>query len=360
MEFKPVIPENPHHLIVAGPCSAETEEQVLETARGLAGGQVHLFRAGIWKPRTRPNSFEGVGDVGLKWLQTVQQETGLKVTTEVANATHVELALKHGIDVLWVGARTTVSPFAVSEIAAALKGVDIPVMVKNPVNPDIKLWIGAVERFLKADLQKLTAIHRGFSFFGESPFRNVPRWQIPIELMRTFPQLPVICDCSHICGRRDTLAGVAQTALDLNFKGLMMEVHPNPDTALSDAAQQVTPTRFLEILSELQFRNPTTSDSAFLETLENLRHQIDDIDAEVVRLLGERMNIAERIGGYKESNNIAILQPERWAKVLETALQNGKTSGLGSSFIQELFKAIHQESISRQSKVLNTNEIAAE
>lgn len=360
MDFKPILPENPHHLIVAGPCSAETEEQVLETAKGLAGGTVHLFRAGIWKPRTRPDSFEGVGDKGLPWLQKVKRETGLKVTTEVANAQHVEKALKHDIDVLWIGARTTVSPFAVSEIAQALKGVDIPVMIKNPINPDVKLWIGAVERFLKADIDKLTAIHRGFSFFGNSTYRNVPRWQIPIELMRSFPKLPVICDCSHICGRRDTLAGIAQTALDLNFKGLMMEVHPSPDDAWSDAAQQVTPERFSKILEGLIFRQPTISDTTFLENLQNLRHQIDDIDTEILRLLGDRMKITERIGEYKESNNIAILQPERWAAVLENALGNGERAGLTTQFIAELFKAIHQESINRQAKVMQAKEIAAE
>ncbi|MCB0663664.1 MAG: bifunctional 3-deoxy-7-phosphoheptulonate synthase/chorismate mutase type II [Saprospiraceae bacterium] len=360
MDFEPLFPGHPHHLIIAGPCSAETEEQVLQTAKGLAGGRVHLFRAGIWKPRTRPDSFEGIGDEGLPWLKKVKEETGLRVTTEVANAQHVEKALKHDIDVLWIGARTTVSPFAVSEIAQALKGVDIPVMIKNPVNPDIKLWIGAIERFIKADIKKLAAIHRGFSFFGKSAFRNVPRWQIPIELMRSFPKLPVICDCSHICGRRDTLAGIAQTALDLNFKGLMMEVHPTPDEAWSDAAQQITPERFLEILDGLFFRNPTISDTAFLETLENLRHQIDDIDTEILRLLGDRMKITERIGEYKESNNIAILQPERWAAVLEYALSNGNRAGLTDQFILDLFKAIHQESINRQAKVMQSDEIAAE
>lgn len=355
MEFKPILSPMPGHLIIAGPCSAETEEQVMETARALAKQKVHLFRAGIWKPRTRPYTFEGIGQKGLPWLQRVKAETGLKVTIEVANAQHVYEALKHEIDVLWIGARTTVNPFSVQEIADALKGVDIPVLIKNPINPDIKLWIGAIERFHSVGLDRLAAIHRGFSYYGDSKYRNVPRWQIPIELMRQFPNLPIICDCSHICGRRDLLFEVAQKAMDLNFNGLMMEVHPAPDQAWSDAEQQITPEAFGEMLDRLQFRKATTDDVQFLETLEHLRHEIDEMDAEVIRLFIERMKVAERIGVFKKSNNIAILQPKRWAEILENALQKGTLGGLSAEFINEVFNAMHQESINRQSKMMKEN-----
>jgi chorismate mutase len=350
--FRPLLENMPRHLIVAGPCSAETEEQVLQTAHALAGKGVHLFRAGIWKPRTRPEVFEGIGNPGLAWLQRVKSETGLRVATEVANAQHVEMALRHGIDVFWIGARSTVSPFTVQEIADALRGVDIPVMVKNPVNPDLKLWIGAIERLQNAGIDRLAAVHRGFSFYGESPYRNLPKWQIPIDLMRHFTALPIICDCSHICGRRDLLASVAQRALDLNFDGLMIEVHPAPDAAWSDAAQQVSPDAFAALMQGLLFRNSTTSDVDFLETLEHLRHQIDDIDAEILRLLIERMRIVDRIGLYKRRKNIAILQPERWAEILTNALEKGTRGSLTEDFINEFFSAIHQESINRQSKVM--------
>jgi len=340
-------------IIVAGPCSAESEEQVLTTARALAAQNIDLFRAGIWKPRTRPNSFEGVGVVGLKWLQKVKKETGLKVTTEVANKDHVFEALKHGVDVFWLGARTTVNPFSVQEVADALKGVDVPVMIKNPINPDLNLWIGAIERIYQAGISRIGVIHRGFSKFGESRYRNEPRWQIPIELMRRFPDLEVICDNSHICGRRDILAEVAQEAMNLNMAGIMTETHPNPDEAWSDAKQQITPAVFDELVKGLVLRSETTEDEEFLENLEGLRSQIDQVDDELLAMLGKRMQLAESIGLYKKKNNISVLQPSRWNEILDKATTKGETKGLSSEFIEKYLKAVHQESINRQNKVMN-------
>ncbi|MCB0678704.1 MAG: bifunctional 3-deoxy-7-phosphoheptulonate synthase/chorismate mutase type II [Saprospiraceae bacterium] len=353
MPIRPVFERTERPIVIAGPCSAETEEQVLETARGLAGQKIDLFRAGIWKPRTRPNSFEGVGTVGLGWLKKVKEEVGLKVTTEVANTQHVFEALKYGIDVLWLGARTTVNPFSVQEVADALKGVDIPVLVKNPINPDLKLWLGAIERIYKAGIERIAVVHRGFSYYGETSYRNVPRWQIPIELKRQFPDIQIICDNSHICGRRDTLLAVAQKAMDLNFDGVMTEVHPRPDEAWSDAEQQLTPDQFAELLGQLVLRQPTTDDEAFLENLEHLRHQIDDIDDELMNLLCMRMQLAERIGAYKKRNNISILQPERWGEILEKAIVKGKVKGLSEEFVAVMLKAIHEESINHQARVMN-------
>jgi len=309
MQFKsPVEKENGQPIIIAGPCSAETEEQVMETAHMLAEQNIDLYRAGIWKPRTRPNSFEGVGKEGLKWLKRVKQETGLKVTTEVANREHVYEALKYGIDVLWLGARTTVNPFAVQEVADALEGVDIPVMVKNPINPDLKLWIGGIERIYGAGITRIGAIHRGFSSFGNTTYRNEPRWQLPIELKRQFPDLKIICDNSHICGRRDILAEVAQQSFNLNFDGIMTEVHPRPDEAWSDAAQQITPVIFKELVDGLKMTNPEIKDGEILESIEQLRARIDVLDNELLSLLGDRMRIAEGIGQYKKRNNISILR----------------------------------------------------
>ena len=360
MTFRPILdgktPNDP--LIIAGPCSAETEEQVMETARQLAGQQVDLFRAGIWKPRTRPNAFEGVGTQGLAWLRRVKDETGMKVTTEVANTQHVFEALKYGVDVVWLGARTTVNPFSVQEVADALKGVDIPVLIKNPVNPDLKLWIGAIERIYKAGITRIGVIHRGFSYHGDTKYRNVPRWQIPIELKRQFPGLPILCDNSHICGRRDTLHAVAQKAMDLNFNGLMTEIHPDPDNAWSDAEQQITPARYRELMQRLVFRQPTTDDMEFLENLEHLRHEIDEIDEELLNLLSARMKVAERIGEYKKRNNIAILQTTRWNEILERGVAKGQTRGLSEEFISHFLKAVHQESINHQEKVMNRADVA--
>ncbi len=353
MEFQPIFEKTDRPIIIAGPCSAESEEQVMQTAKALAEQKIDLFRAGIWKPRTRPNSFEGVGVVGLKWLRKVKEETGLKVTTEVANANHVYETMKYGIDVVWLGARTTVSPFAVQEIANALEGTDIPVLIKNPINPDLKLWIGAIERIYKAGISKIGVIHRGFSSFDDKTYRNTPRWQIPIDLMRQFPELTFICDNSHICGRRDILQPVAQKAMDLNFHGLMTETHPDPDNAWSDAKQQITPFVFDELIKSLVLRETTSKDEEFLDHIEDLRGQIDLIDNELLDLLGKRMKIADSIGLYKKRNNIAILQPARWIEILEAAAAKGKARGLSEDFIGKFLKAIHQESINHQETVMN-------
>ena len=340
-------------VIIAGPCSAESEEQVLKTAHALAKQKIDLFRSGIWKPRTRPGSFEGVGVIGLKWLQKVKKETGLPVTTEVANREHVFEALKYGIDVLWLGARTTVNPFSVQEIADALKGVDIPILIKNPINPDVKLWMGAVERIHKAGISKIAVIHRGFSSFGQSNYRNEPRWQLPIELKRQLPEIQIICDNSHICGRRDTLAMVAQRAMDLQMDGIMTEVHPTPDEAWSDAAQQITPSVFGKLVKGLKIRLKSTNDVEFLEHIDDLRHQIDHVDAELLELYGKRMQLSESIGKYKKKKNIAILQSSRWNEILEYSIEKGREKGLSDGFVTQILTAIHQESINHQTKVMS-------
>jgi len=349
MNFQPISSKRP--FIIAGPCSAETEEQVLQTAHELAKQDIDLFRSGIWKPRTRPGSFEGVGVEGLPWLKRVKAETGMKVTTEVAKREHVFEALKYGIDVLWLGARTTVNPFSVQEVADALKGTDIPVLIKNPINPDLKLWIGAIERIYKAGITQIGVIHRGFSHHGESKYRNTPRWQIPIELKRIFPNIKILCDNSHICGRRDTLLDIAQKAMDLNFDGIMTEVHPTPDDAWSDAAQQITPAQFKALTDKLIVRKPTY-DESFMDQLEHLRHQIDEIDDDLLNLLEARMKLSESIGEYKKDNNIAILQPDRWGEILDRSVAKGTAKGLTKGFVYNVFKAIHEESINKQAKLL--------
>ena len=340
-------------IIIAGPCSAESEEQVLKTAHALAKQNIDLFRSGIWKPRTRPGSFEGVGVIGLNWLKKVKEETGLKVTTEVAKRDHVFEALKAGIDVLWLGARTTVNPFSVQEVADALKGVDIPILIKNPINPDVKLWMGAIERIYKAGISKIGVIHRGFSAFGNSKYRNEPRWQLVIELKRLIPNLQIICDNSHICGRRDTLAKIAQRAMDLQMDGIMTEVHPTPDDAWSDAAQQITPSVFGKMVKGLKLRADTTDDVEFLEHIDDLRHQIDEIDNELLNLYGKRMQLSEDIGKYKKKNNIAILQSSRWNEILEHAIEKGREKGLSDGFVMQVLTAIHQESINHQTKIMD-------
>ncbi|MEO0628669.1 MAG: chorismate mutase, partial [Bacteroidota bacterium] len=319
MNIQPIKEKAPGQpLVIAGPCSAETEGQVMQTAKELAAsGQVDVFRSGIWKPRTRPGSFEGVGKEGLPWLQRVKAETGLKTTTEVAKAGHVYDCLEAGIDVLWLGARTTVNPFSVQEVADALAGVDIPVMIKNPINPDIGLWIGAMERIHKAGVSRIGLIHRGFSYHGETIYRNVPRWQMAIEMKRRFPDVQMIIDNSHICGRRDLLASVAQEAMNLNYDGIMTEVHPRPDEAWSDAKQQITPEVFLKLLSNLRIPSESTDNKEFLSQLAELRRQIDEIDNDMIGMLGRRMRLAEQIGLYKKENNIAILQAQRWSAIIE-------------------------------------------
>lgn len=344
---------NTRPFLIAGPCSAETEEQVLATARGLAGLGVDLFRAGVWKPRTRPGAFEGTGAPALPWLRRVKAETGLRTTIEVATGQQAYEALKFGIDVLWIGARTTVNPFSVQEIADALRGVDIPVLVKNPVNPDLELWIGAVERLRNAGIGQIGAIHRGFSAYAKTKFRNAPWWEIPIELRRRMPELPLLCDNSHICGNREDLLEIAQQALDLNYDGLMTEVHCQPDEAWSDAKQQITPFTYGEMLTRLVLRKETTDNPEFLENIEHLRHKIDEIDLEMLNLLARRMRCAQDIGRYKQRNNIAILQSARWNDVLEKAFAQGRQRGLGDDFVEKFFAAVHQESIAHQTAVMH-------
>ncbi|MCD4768637.1 MAG: bifunctional 3-deoxy-7-phosphoheptulonate synthase/chorismate mutase type II [Bacteroidales bacterium] len=343
--------DNP--MIISGPCSAESEEQVVETARQLSDMGIKIFRAGIWKPRTRPDTFEGMGSVALPWLKKVKEVTGMLVVTEVANVWHVKEALKYGIDILWIGARTTANPFAVQEIADAIRGYDIPVFVKNPVNPDIELWIGALERINKAGITKLAAIHRGFGYYGESPYRNLPQWEIPIELKRRFPELPIITDPSHICGNRNLLFSVSQTAMDLDFDGLFIESHWDPDAALSDKDQQVTPQQLSDLLAGLIHRNPDIKSARQLEKLEGLRRQIDQWDDELLRILRNRMDISEKIGEYKKEENITILQTNRWAETLKNRLAKARKAGLGDQFIMQIFKQIHQESIRFQNNVMN-------
>lgn len=343
-----------HPLVIAGPCSAETEEQVLKIAHELKDTDVTVYRAGIWKPRTRPGMFEGVGAIGLGWLKKVKQETGLLTSTEVANKDHVKLALENDVDILWIGARSTVSPFIIQEIADALQGTDKIVLVKNPVNPDLALWLGGVERLYSADIKNLGLIHRGFSTYEKTKYRNIPEWQIAIEVKNRFPDLPMICDPSHIAGRRDLIFDLSQAALDLNFDGLMIETHWDPDNAWSDAAQQVTPKRLVEIMKDLKVRNKTTDEEAYRHALNNLRAQIDVLDQTLLDTLGKRMNIALEIGQLKKSNNVAVLQNKRWNEILGKMILEGHDRNLSEEFILRVFKAIHQESINKQEKILNT------
>ncbi len=346
------IPGVKHPLIISGPCGAETEEQVIQTARGIAAlGKVSVFRAGIWKPRTRPNSFEGAGPQAFAWLGRVKTETGLLTTVEVATAEHVELALKHGVDILWIGARTTVNPFSVQEIAEALKGVDIPVMVKNPVHADIQLWIGALERLNLAGITKLAAIHRGFYTSDKTCYRNIPRWEIPIDLQTQYPALPIICDPSHICGRTETIQGVAQKALDLNMAGLMIETHVNPQAALSDAKQQLTPLALGILLDSLKVRNVTSANKAFTDQLEQLRVMIDEIDEQMIRTLAQRMKMINRVGEYKRDNNVTVFQLERWQEILKSRMAMGIIQGLDENFVKEVCELLHKESIRRQTEI---------
>ncbi|MDD4644718.1 MAG: bifunctional 3-deoxy-7-phosphoheptulonate synthase/chorismate mutase type II [Bacteroidales bacterium] len=340
-------------LIIAGPCSAETEEQVLETARRLKATRTQIFRAGIWKPRTRPNSFEGVGVKGLKWLKMVKEETGLLTTTEVANAQHVYEALKYGIDMLWIGARTTVNPFTIQEIANALSGVDIPIFIKNPVNPDVDLWIGSIERLQKVGITRIAGVHRGFSSFSESRYRNAPNWQIPIELKRIRPDLPLICDPSHISGKRNLLLEVSQKAMDLNFDGLMIETHPDPDNAWSDARQQITPEQLAELLDHLILRKTDPGSNGFMSKLEELRSEIDRLDQELLMILEDRMKVAASIGQCKKENGVTILQSARWDQIISKYLEVGQSKGFSEEFIRKLFMAIHQESINTQTRIMN-------
>lgn len=339
-------------LTIAGPCSAESEEQVLATARSIVAEapQVKAFRAGIWKPRTRPGGFEGVGDQALPWLKQVKEETGLLVMTEVATPEHVESALKAGIDMLWIGARTTPNPFSVQAIADALKGVDVPVFVKNPINPDLQLWVGAIERLATSGITRLAAIHRGFSWFERTPYRNSPMWEFPIRLKAAFPHLELVCDPSHIAGHPDKLAEIAQQALDLNFSGLMIETHTDPALARSDAQQQITPSALKTLLASLIAREAVPG-AHLGDQLQSLRDLIDQLDEEIAQKLASRMDIAERIGEFKQAHNVAILQPERWDRIMRRQQALGQRLGLGPAFVQAFMNAVHDESIRRQGAV---------
>ena len=343
-----------HPLVIAGPCSAETEKQVLEIAHDLKDTDVSYYRAGIWKPRTRPGNFEGVGAIGLKWMQRVQEETGLKTAIEVANKNHVDLALEHNIDLLWIGARSTVSPFIVQEIAEALEGTEKIVLIKNPVNPDLSLWLGAVERLHKSNIKNLGVIHRGFSTYEKSKYRNIPEWQLAIELQTRFPDLPLINDPSHITGKRDMVFDVSQTALDLNFDGLMIETHCDPENAWSDAAQQVTPATLVQMMQDLKIRKETDQETEYRTQLSNCRAQIDIIDNQLIETLGKRMKVADDIGELKKERNVAVLQTNRWNAILGKMILEGESKGLSEEFVLKLFKAIHQESINHQEKIINS------
>ena len=341
--------EDKRPLVISGPCSAETEEQVLTTAKGLAAIGIRIFRAGIWKPRTKPGGFEGVGTIGLPWLKRVKEETGMYVATEVATRDHVFEALKAGVDVLWVGARTAVNPFAMQDVADALRGVDIPVLVKNPVNPDLELWIGAIERLYGAGIHRIGAVHRGFSSFDKKMYRNLPLWHIAIELRRRMPNLPIICDPRHLGGKRELIASLCQQAMDLNFDGLIIETHCNPDHAWSDAAQQITPEVLDYVLNLLVIResNQTT------ENLYELRRQIDGIDENLLELLAKRMRISREIGVYKKEHRMPILQTPRYGEILENRTKTGVAMDLNPDFVQAVLKEIHEESVRQQMIVMN-------
>ncbi|MDF9829747.1 bifunctional 3-deoxy-7-phosphoheptulonate synthase/chorismate mutase type II [Parabacteroides sp. PF5-6] len=336
-------------IVIAGPCSAETEEQVLEAAKALASRGVKIFRAGIWKPRTKPGGFEGVGTVGLSWLKRVKEETGMYVATEVATKDHIKEALEMGIDILWIGARTTVNPFAVQEIADALQGVDIPVLIKNPVNPDLELWIGAIERIYGAGIRRIGVIHRGFSSYDKKMYRNLPLWHIPIELRRRMPNLPIFCDPSHIGGRRELIAPLSQQAMDLSFDGLMIESHCCPDNAWSDASQQITPEVLDYVLNLLVIRDVHQT----TENLSELRRQIDQIDEQLLELLAKRMRISREIGIYKKEHNMPILQSPRYNEILTKRSDMGEAMELDTDFVKEILQEIHEESVRQQVIIMN-------
>lgn len=341
--------DNERPFVIAGPCSAETEEQVMNTAKQLANKGCHMFRAGIWKPRTKPGGFEGNGEKALPWMQEVKKETGMLVSTEVATPEHVELALKYGIDLLWVGARTSANPFAMQALADSLKGIDIPVFVKNPVNPDLELWIGAMERINQAGIKKMAAIHRGFSSYDNKIYRNTPMWQIPIELRRRIPNLPIICDPSHIGGRRELIAPLCQQAMDLGFDGLIVESHCEPDKAWSDAKQQVTPEVLDYILSLLVIRD----ENATTESIDQLRKQIDELDNQVMEILSKRMRVCREIGQYKKEHNMTVLQSARYNEILEKRGAQGSLCGMAPEFVASVFEQIHEESVRQQMEIIN-------
>lgn len=357
LDIKPIkewLPKLDNPLLIAGPCSLETEEQTLDTARQLAKDpRVFVFRGGVWKPRTRPGSFEGIGTVGLEWLKTVKQETGLLVGTEVANAQHVEEALKADLDVLWIGARSTASPFVVQEIADVLEGTDKVVMVKNPVNPDTQLWMGAFERLYKAGITKMVGIHRGFTPFRETKYRNYPNWKTFIELRRLMPNMPVICDPSHIAGKREYLHEVSQKAFDMGMDGLMIESHRDPSCALSDAAQQLTPADLFKLLDKLVIRSEKVDNKQFEDQLEMLRSRIDTLDTELLEILSSRVEVSRQIGQYKKDNNVTALQMSRWTELMNKRIATGEKLNLNRTFVQILFQLIHEDSVRMQTEIMD-------
>jgi len=349
MEFKKFIHKKPY--LIAGPCSAESENQLLTTAKAVEG-TADVFRAGVWKPRTKPNSFEGIGKEALSWLKTIQQETSLKVVTEVATAKHVELCLESGVDMLWIGARTTVNPFYVQEIAEALRGVDIPVFVKNPIHPELGLWLGAFERLHKVGVKQLAAIHRGFYSYEKVAFRNDPKWEIPIKLREEIRDLPIICDPSHIAGKSALIEDIAQTAMDINLDGLMIETHHNPSVALSDAEQQVTPIELNSIMNNLVLRDTKLRDEEFKGQLLNFRNQIDNFDTKIIELLNNRKQVVEHIANFKNENRLTIFQIERWFEILNTRKENANLLGVDEQMVEEIFALIHKYSILTQTKIM--------
>ena len=340
-------------VMIAGPCSAETEDQILHTANSLTDScKPALFRAGIWKPRTRPGTFSGVGIKGLQWMIKVKEQTGMRVTIEAASPRHVEACLKAGIDVIWLGARTVSNPFSVQEIAESLRGVDIPVLVKNPLNPDIDLWIGAIERIYNAGISRLAAVHRGFSPFERTRYRNMPKWEIPIELRRRINEIPVLCDPSHIAGDYLLVPELAQKAMDMNMDGLMVEVHYDPPSALSDSNQQLSPAGYCDMMKNLVIRRPKPEDPGFMDHLEELRNQVDSIDHQLIELLARRLELIDLIGEYKFKNNVAVLQMDRWLEILNTRLEQAGISGIDLNFTEKYLKLMHQESIRRQTVIM--------
>lgn len=349
MEFQKFIHKKPY--LIAGPCSAESENQLLTIAKAVEG-TADIFRAGVWKPRTKPNSFEGIGKDALSWLKTIQQETSLKVVTEVATAKHVELCLESGVDMLWIGARTTVNPFYVQEIAEALRGVDIPVFVKNPIHPELGLWLGAFERLHKVGVKQLAAIHRGFYSYEKVAFRNDPKWEIPIKLREEIRDLPIICDPSHIAGKAALVGDIAQTAMDINLDGLMIETHHNPSAALSDAEQQVTPKELNNIMNNLVLRDTKLRDEEFKGRLLNFRNQIDNFDTKIIELLDNRKQVVEHIANFKNENKLTIFQIDRWFEILNTRKENANLLGVDEQMVEEIFALIHKYSILTQTKIM--------
>ena len=341
-------------VVIAGPCSAETEEQLLETSQRVKEVGVNIVRAGIWKPRTRPNNFEGIGEEGLRWIQNVRKETKQKFAVEVATPKHVYEAIKYNVDMLWVGARSTTNPFAVQEIAEALRGADVPVLIKNPINPDLALWMGAIERISNVGITKIGAIHRGFSSFKQTKFRNLPMWQIPLELKRKLPNLPLICDPSHIAGQREMIFELSQNAIDLDYDGLIIETHRDPENAWSDAAQQITPESLGAIIKNLKYRKPTSKDKDFITVLTELREQIDHVDKELFEIISQRMDIVDQMGRYKKKNNVTVFQKNRWQQISESRSKWAEELGLNPEFMWDLFKLIHDASIRRQEYIMNT------